>query len=251
VQFAIKAITDSRNPTNGGCYRPVRVVAPLGTIFNPRLPAPVVGCNSEVGIILADAVLGALAKACPDRVAAGSSGTGAIVVVGGTRADGTLFSFMEALGSAGGARSDADGWDGYRVGTGNMGVTSLEILETECPIRTLDFGLSSGWGGTGRHRGGLPAHHVFELLAKATVTITAERCLVGPFGLFGGESGRPAEYTLNPGTPQEKRLFSKTEPMLLPAGTIVSVAPAGGGGFGPSAERRSADRTRDLKESYA
>jgi N-methylhydantoinase B len=250
VQFAVKAVTDPQNPTNSGCYRSVKVMAPLGTIFNPRLPAPVVGCNSEVGIILADAVFGALSKACPDRVAAGSSGSGAIVFVGGTRPDGTSFSFMEALGSAGGARSDADGWDGYRVGTGNMGVTSFEILETECPIRTLAYGLADGWSGAGRHRGGLPARHVFELLGPATLTITAERSLVGPFGLFGGEPGHPAEYILNPGTPQERLLFSKTEPMRLPAGTVVSITPAGGGGFGPPAERDPVNHLRDLKEGH-
>lgn len=47
----------------------------------------------------------------------------------------------------GGARSNADGWDGYRVGLGNMGITSLEILETENPIRTVAFELADGWGG--------------------------------------------------------------------------------------------------------
>ncbi|MGE0853139.1 MAG: hydantoinase B/oxoprolinase family protein [Hyphomicrobiaceae bacterium] len=250
VQFAIKAITDPWNPPNGGSYRPITVTAPRGCMFNPVLPAPVIGCNSEVGIILSDTVLGALAKACPERVTAAGCGSGVIVVVGGKHADGGMFHFMEALGSAGGARSDADGWDAYRVGVGNMGITSLEIIESESPIRTVAYELATGWGGRGRHRGGIPGRHVFELLSKATVTITAERSVVPAFGLDGGGPGRVAEFVLNPGRPDEKRLFSKTPPMNLAAGTVVSITPAGGGGFGSPAERSDHDSRRDQREGY-
>ena len=220
-------------------------------MFNPVLPAPVIGCNSEVGIILSDAVLGALAPVCEDRVAAGSCGSGAIVAVGGKRPkDGSQFYFLEALGSAGGARSDADGWDGYRVGVGNMGITSLEIIETEIPIRTVCYEFAQGWGGPGKFRGGIPGRHAFELLADATVTITGERSMIPAFGLSGGGPGKTAEYILNPGGLDERRLFSKTPPMRLKAGTIVSVTSAGGGGFGPASRRNESDRKRDLVEGY-
>lgn len=250
IHFAIKAITDPWNAPNSGSYRSIKVHAPLGTMFNPVLPAPVIGCNSEVGIILSDAVIGALAPVCPDRAAAGSCGSGAIVVVGGKRVDGSRFHFMEALGSAGGGRSDADGWDGYRVGVGNMGITSLEIIETEIPLRTICYELAQGWGGEGQFRGGIPARHAFELLADATVTITGERSLVPAFGLFGGRPGKAAEYILNPGRRDERRLFSKTPPMLLKAGAAISITSAGGGGFGPASERGETDRERDRVEGY-
>jgi N-methylhydantoinase B len=215
------------------------------------LPAPVIGCNSEVGIILSDAVFGALAPACPDRITAGGCGSGVILIVGGTDPISKRhFHLMEALGAAGGARSDADGWDGYRVGIGNMGITSLEIIESENPVRTLAFELASGWGGAGRFRGGIAGRHVFELLSKATVTKTAEPALIPAFGLKGGKPGRTAEFLLNPGRDDERRLFSKTPPMVLDAGTIVSITPAGGGGFGPVEERDPAASRRDLAEGY-
>lgn len=87
-------------------------------------------------------------------------------------------------------------------------------------------------GGGGEYRGEIPARHVFELLDRATVTITPERSLVAPFGLFGGSPGHAAEYVLNPGTSGERKLFSKTPPMVLEAGTTISITSAGGGGFG-------------------
>lgn len=252
IYFAIKAVTDPWNPANSGSYRPISVVAPLGSMFNPHLPAPVIGCNSEVGIILSDVCIGALAQACPERVTAAGSGSGVIVVCSGTwsRDPRSRFLFMEALGSAGGASAGADGWSGYRVGVGNMGISSLEVLEMENPIRNLAFELPSGWGGDGRFRGGSPGRHVFQLLHEAVVTITAERGEHGPFGLEDGEAGSRGAYLLDPGTDQERRLFSKTEPMLLPAGSVLSITPAGGGGFGPSGQRDPALREKDRQVGY-
>jgi N-methylhydantoinase B len=50
---------------------------------------------------------------------------------------------------------------------------------------------------------------------------------------------------MNPGTPQEERLFSKTAPLPRQGGDILSICAAGGGGFGDPLQRRPEAIQRD------
>jgi N-methylhydantoinase B/oxoprolinase/acetone carboxylase alpha subunit len=72
VAFALRSVTDPTIPANGGALRPVRVVAPAGTVVNARPPAAVGAGNVEVSQRVADVCFGALARACPARVGAAS-----------------------------------------------------------------------------------------------------------------------------------------------------------------------------------
>ena len=69
---AVKCLTDPLGPMNEGALRPVTVTAPEGSFLNPRPPAGG-GPRAIICYRTFEAVLGALAPALPDRVAAAAS----------------------------------------------------------------------------------------------------------------------------------------------------------------------------------
>lgn len=250
--YVVKAATDPANPCNSGNYRPIRISAPEGSLLNPRLPAPVVAGNHETANILVDILFGALNQACrnsPERVIAAGAGSAVVVVIGGTdprpQRKGRQFIYIEPFGAAWGARYNKDGISGMRVGTGNVANQAVEIVETEYPLRIEQYELVPDRGGAGKFRGGLPVRRVIRLLADVTFTLTAERSRIAPFGFDGGLNGQLAEYLLG-----GQLLFSKTAPLELKAGDVVSICSAGGGGFGPPRERDSSLIQADLREGY-
>lgn len=114
VGFALRSATDPTIPANGGTMRPVTVVAPAGTVVAATAPAAVGAGNVEVSQRVADACLGALAQALPDRVGAASQGTMNNLLIGG---DGTLgrggaWVYYETVGGGQGARPGRDGASG-------------------------------------------------------------------------------------------------------------------------------------------
>ena len=70
---------------NHGCFQPVEVITPEGSLLNPRFPAAVVVGNTETSQRIVDTVLGALAQALPEVVPAASLGTMNNFAVGGVR----------------------------------------------------------------------------------------------------------------------------------------------------------------------
>ena len=67
--FAIRALTDPLIPTNGGCFRPICLHLPEGSLVNPAEPAPVNARTSTIKRITG-AIIAALAEVLPDRVPA-------------------------------------------------------------------------------------------------------------------------------------------------------------------------------------
>jgi len=111
VAFALRSATDPTIPANGGAMRPVSIVAPPGTLVAARLPAAVGAGNVEVSQRVADVCLGALAQACPDRVAAAGQGTMNNLLVGG---DGWVY--YETIAGGQGARPSRSGMSGVHTG---------------------------------------------------------------------------------------------------------------------------------------
>jgi N-methylhydantoinase B len=251
VQFAVKAAADPWNPANSGCYRPVRVVAPQGTVVNPVLPASVVAGNHETAMIIVSAMFGALAQAAPERVIAAGSDSSVVTVIGGTdprpERRGRKYVYIEVHGSAWGASQRGDGVNVMRAGVGNTGNQPIEIVESEYPVTVLAYSMVADRAGAGQQRGGVPLRRIMRLEADAQVSLIAERGRMAPYGLQGGQPGALGEYLMNPGTPQEERLFSKTAPLQRRHGELLSICAAGGGGFGEPRQRDPAAIQRDIE----
>jgi N-methylhydantoinase B len=251
--FALKAFIDPSSPVNSGSYRPISVVTRAGSLTHASADAAVAGAAGETVNVLVDVVLGALSAAVPERAIAAGSGSALAGIYSGrrrARGGGGRGFYVEPHGSAWGARAGSDGRSGRRVGTGNAGNQPTEVIETTFPLRVREYALAQDAGGAGRHRGGLPIRRVIEICDEFILTVTGERVKRSPHGVLGGMHGRSADLRINPDTPEEQVLPSKTPPIALKAGDVVRLQGAGGGGFGDPRERALAAITGDILDGY-
>jgi N-methylhydantoinase B len=239
VYFVVRCLTDPEIPPNQGCYDPVSVSAPEGSLLNPEPPAAVVGGNVETSQRVTDVVFAALAEAVPDRAPAQGQGTMNNLVVGSREG---AFTYYETIGGGAGATAETDGVDGAQVGMTNTLNTPIEVLEAEYPLVVDRYALRPGTGGDGTHRGGLGLERSLTVQCEATVSLLTERRRTRPKGVAGGESGATGKNLVD-GDP----VGAKTTLDVTP-GTTVTVRTPGGGGHGPPANRDQDAREADRRE---
>ena len=231
VSYVLHALAGGRVPPNSGCLRPVRVVAPAGSVVNAAFPAAVAAGNVETSQRIVDVVLGALAQALPDRVPAASCGTMTNVAVGGVDPRmGEAFTYYETIAGGMGGRPDSDGLDGVHCHMTNTLNTPIEALELAYPLRVTRYAIRDHSGGEGRHRGGHGLRRDLLALAEARASIIADRHRRPPYGLRGGRPGQPGQALLIRDG-EERRLPSKCQIELRP-GDVLSLRTPGGGGWG-------------------
>jgi N-methylhydantoinase B len=228
VSYALRAAVDPSIPANGGALRPVRVVAPAGTIVAARPPAAVGAGNVEVSQRVADVCLRALAEPCRDRVPAAGQGTMNNLLFGGNG-----WVYYETVAGGQGGRPHAPGMSGVHTGMTNTKNTPIEALERTFPLRVLRYRLRRGSGGAGRERGGDGIERDLQVLEDCTVSLITERRASQPWGLFGGEPGAPGENWLLPQGAEDRgeRIPDKCT-IRLRAGDVVRMCTPGGGGWG-------------------
>ena len=227
--FALKCVLSPFVPNNEGSFRPIRVIAPEGSILNPRFPAPV-GARAMTGHLLPPAVFGALAELVPERVqAAPGSPLWSCHLTGTNR--GKPFACQFFLNGGQGASANYNGYPAISFPS-NLGNTPVEVLEKQAPVRVLRREVRRGTGGAGAHKGGDGQLLELEILADEPVTVSfmANRLTIPANGLLGGEPGATGAVMLN-GTPFDPREIS----VIQPRDRLILATP-GGGGFG---------RTRD------
>ena len=214
-------------PMNSGSFRPIEVVAPLGTVVNAREPAAVAGGNVETSQRIVDVVFGALARVLPGVIPAASQGTMNNLTIGGIDPrTGRPFAYYETIAGGMGARPGADGLSGVHVHMTNTSNTPVEALEYAYPFRVDRYALRTGSGGKGEQRGGDGIVRVLTLLGDAEVTLLTERRTRAPYGLAGGGPGRSGRNTIN-----RKDVGGKVS-RTLKAGARISMETPGGGGIG-------------------
>jgi len=246
--YAVRALTDPEIPPNHGCYRPIRVLAPSGTIVNCRPPAPVVGGNLETSQRIVDVILGAFGKLAPERAIAACQGTMNNLAIGGIDPrTGCAYSLYETMGGGYGARPDRDGIDGIHSHMTNTLNTPIEALETAYPLRVERYELRPGSAGDGKYRGGLGIRRDIRCLDhEARASFLTDRRESRPYGIAGGESGGRGENVLIRDG-EEFVLPAKGTTSVLP-GDVISIRSPGGGGYGDPAERLPAARRQDARE---
>jgi len=218
-------------PLNGGCFEPVKVNAPAGSIVNAPEGSAVAGGNVETSQRIVDVVFGALAKALPDVIPSASQGTMNNVTLGGfDPVKGKRFAYYETIGGGMGARPGRNGIDGVQINMTNTMNTPVEALEFAYPIRVERYEIVEGTGGAGKFRGGNGIRRDIKLLADAHGTVMSERRRIAPYGLKGGSPGKPGEdFLVRNG--KKMKLPGKAE-VLLKAGDVLSIRTPGGGGWG-------------------
>ncbi|MEX1296712.1 MAG: hydantoinase B/oxoprolinase family protein [Candidatus Limnocylindrales bacterium] len=229
LYYAVRVATDPSIPANGGCYRPLALHAPVGSIVNAQPPAAVAAGNVETSQRIADVLLGALAQAAPERVPAASQGTMNNVLVGNDD-----FAYYETVAGGQGARPGRDGQSGIQTGMTNTQNTPIEALHAHYPFRVTAYSLRRGSGGAGAYRGGEGIRRELRFEASATVSLIGERRRHRPWGLAGGGAGATGEDWLIRAGRSPERLPGKVTIEVEPGDRLVVLTP-GGGGWGAGA----------------
>ena len=247
IFYCVRCVLPDEIPFNDGLTRFIEVYAPEGTVVNPQHPAPVNARSVTVNRI-ADAVLGALALAVPEKVGAQSCGVPVGVSFGGVHpGTGRNFVFYESYSGGMGGSMTTDGADAVATGTSNAMNIPVESIEMDYPIRMLRYELRDDSGGAGKFRGGLGIVREYEMLAEsASVNVRGDRANFSPRGLYDGGDGARSEFYLVDSEGTSKKLPSKFSGRIQRGGRLRITTP-GGGGFGNPRERTTQALLKDYR----
>lgn len=243
--FAIRAVTDPNIPTNAGCFRPISLELPHGSIVNPKEPAAV---NARTATIkrMAGCILGALRPVIPAKVPADSSGEMLAVMFGGLRRTGQPFVIGELIAGGSGAGVSSDGVDVIETDVSNCMNLPAEAMELEAPIRVHRVALRPDSGGSGKQRGGLGIIKEYEVLhGEVRFTHRGERHMCAAQGSDGGGPGAMAISEIIRLSGAKETIPSKMM-AVLQKGDRVVITTAGGGGNGPADQRDAHAAKLDL-----
>ncbi len=230
--YAFRCLLAEEVPATAGLMRPIRVIAPAGTVVNARPPAAVAGGNVETSQRIVDVVLRGLAQALPDRIPAAASGTMNNLTIGGVDPrTGESFAYYETIAGGMGARPNKPGISGVHTHMTNSLNTPAEALEHAYPLRVRRYSLRGNSGGPGRHRGGDGIVREIELLCDAEVTLLSDRRQRGAYGLTGGSDGQPGTAAVIRHDGSIQKLPGKFN-VRLRKGERIRIETPGGGGWG-------------------
>lgn len=235
--FLDQAATEDFVPQNEGIFRPVAVVAPLGSIFNPRFPR---ACSARMAQIqrVIDCVIRALAPVMPQQVTAGNSATVMSVSYSGfDRMRDQYWVCVEVNEGSYGGRAHKDGLDAVDNLMANTRNVPCEEIELHYPLRVERYELRPETPGGGRFRGGGGHVRDVRFLADGFVSCNGDRVLEAPVGVFGGQPGLGARLVFNPGRPDEAEWPSKVSGRRVKAGDVIRVMGPSSGGYGNPLER--------------
>ncbi|MBI1958880.1 MAG: hydantoinase B/oxoprolinase family protein, partial [Candidatus Rokubacteria bacterium] len=243
--YGVKVIVSPDVPNNEGAFRPLRIIAPEGSILNARHPAPV-AARHVVGHFLPHAVAGALAQALPDRVMAEGSANIWGVQVAGKDLSGAPFTYIFFTSGGTGARATKDGLSATAFPSGVLG-TPVEVIESLSPLLVEKKELRPDSGGRGKYRGGLGQTIAFRVRTREpfVCSILCDRTRTAAQGFFAAGAGAPGEVWINGGRPDNP----KAEQILGPE-TRVEIRLPGGGGYGEPAQRDPELARRDAEAGY-
>ena len=245
--FVVKAVADPTIPVNSGCYRPIEVYCPEGTIISPD-PTAAIGAGNETWQRIAETLVGAVLQADPSIAKAHSHGCMNNTVFGGTDPrTGKVYTYYETIGGGDGARALADGMDGVHVmGTNTMN-TPVEVVEMYYPLTIEEYSLRRDTGGVGKHRGGLGIKRKYRVEGHtSTLTANSDWIKQKPAGTEGGGRGAMTRLVINEGTDREVIPGFCKVMERLQHGETFTVYSGGGNGYGDPIDRDQSLIQRDL-----
>jgi N-methylhydantoinase B len=255
VHMAFAYLIDPRTPKNSGTFRPVTVLTTPGTIVHPNPPAPVTLSTNHCAQDIAEAIIKALAPACPARAIAGWGRRFRIAIKGVNPRTGRPFIWhMFHARPGGGATAVGDGWEtaGEGQAAGGIKFGSVEVAEARFPLTFLHHEFRADSGGDGQHRGGVGAvlRLRVDVEAPAVANTAGDGVRHPPYGLFGGRDGLPHRYRLLSRGRRPRALRTKEVGVPVAPGDVFLVESSGGGGWGLPGRRPAAARARDRENGF-
>lgn len=236
-------------PADEGCFRPLDLVLPSGTMVSARPAAPMARWNLPMSTVI-DTILRAFSQAAPRNVPAGHHAAQNSFQFVGRRADGRPWQYHDTAHGGWGASLDADGSGPFKtLSHGDCRDLPTEIVEALYPVRIEAVELRQDSGGPGRHRGGMGLVRRCRTLAPCQLTVNFERTSCPPWGLQGGGPAQVGyvEVELPDGSVDR---HTKATALPLPAGALVTLVTAGGGGHGDPLARDRDKVAADVRLGY-
>ncbi len=249
VYYVLKACLDPELPPNAGAYRPIDIDVREGSILSAVYPTAVCNANIITTQRIVDVLLAALAKALPDTVQAASSGTMNLLNIGGIHpVNGIYYNYIETYGGGQGAMIDADGMDAVQNHMTNTRNAPVESIEVAYPLVVESYGLVPDTEGPGKYRGGVGIHRAIRVVGnQVKLTLSSDRAVTPPWGLFGGESASPSRFTVKGPDGGPQQMDSKFTTSVPPDHVMITETP-GGGGWGDPKHRDPEAVRRDVSE---
>jgi 5-oxoprolinase (ATP-hydrolysing) len=238
-------------PQNEGMLKPLKVIAPEGTIFNPTYPAATFSRFSQVQRAV-DLALRALAPVMPEKVTAGNSAHIHFMSYSGwDEAQGEYWVYLEVNEGSNGARHNGDGPDSVDNLIANTRNNPIEELEWRFPMRTDRYELRDEPAAAGEYRGGIGIVRENTFLTDTVITCEGERHESDlPLGAYGGHDGLNASLIKNPGREGEEAWPSKVTGRQLEAGDSIQITVPSAGGFGEPTERDPEKVLADVLDDF-
>lgn len=247
VAMAFAYLIDADIPKNDGAFRPLSVVLKPGTLVCPGPTAPVTLSTSHPSNEVVEAVIRALAPACPDRAMGGWGRRFRISLTGENPRNGRRFVWhLFHARPGGGASSAGDGWPsgGEWHAVGGIKFGSIEVTEARFPLLFERHEFRPGSGGDGEYRGGPGTDLDLRIEVPVTAHTAGDGARHGSAGINGGRDGLPHHYEIDEGG-QRRTLPTKSFGNRFGAGSLLRLRSSGGGGWGDPARRSAPARARD------
>ncbi len=256
VAMAFAFLLDPGITKNEGAFRPLTVKLKEGTIVWAREGAPVTMCTSHCSNEIIEAIIVALAQACPERAMGGWGRRLRIALNGTDRRTGRRFiwhMFQARPGGGGSAAGDGYSTIGEWHSAGGIKFGSIEVAETRFPLFFETHEYRPGSAGEGQFRGGYGGDMRLRVEAEGTTiaNTAGEGVVHGARGINGGHDGAPHDYTLLAPNVLPRKLKSKEINVPVPSGSVIHVLSGGGGGWGDPGLRDPAARAADEIEGLA
>jgi N-methylhydantoinase B len=248
---ALAYLIDPEIPKNDGAFRPLKLKLKEGTVVWPRPGAPVTLCTNHCAQEIIEAIVRALAPACPERAMAGWGRRFRMAIQGIDPRNGKPFIWHLFQARPGGGGSVAgDGWPGAGEwqAAGGIKFGSIEVHEVRFPLHFRRHEFRPDSGGDGQHRGGPGGEleMIIETAAPAVGNTAGDGVKYGACGLLGGKDGKPHRYWLESTGRPDRVLKTKETGIELRPGDVLNAHSGGGGGWGEPKLRNPEERARDV-----
>ncbi len=219
VLYVFRTLVGAAIPLNQGCLKPLKIIAPEGTMINCQYPAAVIAGNTEVSQAMCNCLYGAL------HAMAGSQATMNNFIWGND-----THQNYETICGGTGAGPGFEGTSAVQTHMTNTRMTDPEVLEQRFPVRVEEFAIRRGSGGKGKWTGGDGITRSLRFLEPMTVTVLSGHRVVPPFGVDGGEPGACGENAVYR-TDGSRLMLKGNDETMMETGDVFRMLTPGGGGW--------------------
>ena len=234
-------------PQNAGLTRPIKIIAPEGTLCNPIFPAPTIARFCP-GNVVADTLMKALAEVVPKQVSAGVGNLKVLAMSGKRGKD--YWVYMDIMEGSYGGRFGKDGMDSVDTLYANTRNNPIEDIESHYPLRVTKYELRNHDSAPGKWRGGIGSIREVTFLENGSFSVEGDGHKYEPWGFANGKDGKVGDLSIRYPDGSEKKLPSKIANTTVQKGSSLKMTGPCGGGYGNPLERNPHAVYEDYLDDY-